>query len=188
MTSADREQLKRTFDRDAELYDQARPGYPEQIFDDLLAFACLGPEAIVLEVGCGTGQASQALAQRAYRLVCLELGNQLATVARRKLAPFPRVEVVTSAFESWESGGQVFDMVFAASSWHWLNPEVRYEKAARLLKPSGAARNSELWPHISRRFRPPSLQKFKAVTKGSVNHAWIGRPQDPIKSPTSGRK
>ena len=95
MTSADREQLKRTFDRDAELYDQARPGYPEQIFDDLLAFACLGPEAIVLEVGCGTGQASQALAQRAYRLVCLELGNQLATVARRKLAPFPRVEVVT---------------------------------------------------------------------------------------------
>jgi len=83
-------------------------------------------------------QASQALAQRAYRLVCLELGNQLATVARRKLAPFPRVEVVTSAFESWESGGQVFDMVFAASSWHWLNPEVRYEKGARLLKPSGA--------------------------------------------------
>ena len=71
MTSADREQLKRTFDRDAELYDQARPGYPEQIFDDLLAFACLGPEAIVLEVGCGAGQASQALAQRAYRLVCL---------------------------------------------------------------------------------------------------------------------
>ena len=138
MTSADRDQLKRTFDRDAELYDQARPGYPEQIFDDLLAFACLGPEAIVLEVGCGTGQASQALAQRAYRLVCLELGNQLATVARRKLAPFPRVEVVTSAFESWESGGQVFDMVFAASSWHWLNPEVRYEKAARLLRPSGA--------------------------------------------------
>src|SRR6516225_6448193 len=49
MTSADREQLKRTFDRDAELYD------------DLLAFSCLGPEAIVLEVGCGTGQASQAL-------------------------------------------------------------------------------------------------------------------------------
>ena len=138
MTSADRDQLKRTFDRDAELYDQARPGYPEQIFDDLLAFACLGPEAIVLEVGCGTGQASQALAQRAYRLVCLELGNQLATVARRKLAPFPRVEVVTSAFESWDPRELVFDMVFAASSWHWLNPEVRYEKAARLLKPSGA--------------------------------------------------
>ena len=187
MTSADRDQLKRTFDRDAELYDQARPGYREQIFDDLLAFACLGPEAIVLEVGCGTGQASQALAQRAYRLVCLELGNQLATVARSKLAPFPRVEVITSAFESWESGGQVFDMVFAASSWHWLNPEVRYEKGARLLKPSGALAILSCATHFQT-VSTPSLQKFRVVTKGSVNHAWIGRPQDPIKSPTSGRK
>src|SRR5215469_13446457 len=138
MTSADREQLKRTFDRDAELYDQARPGYPEQIFDDLLAFACLGPEAIVLEVGCGTGQASQALAQRAYRLVCLELGNQLATVARSKLAPFPRGRSGHVCLRILGVGRVSVRHGIAASSWHWLNPEVRYEKGARLLKPSGA--------------------------------------------------
>ena len=138
MSGAHREKLKRTFDQDAELYDKARPCYPAQIFDDLHGLACLGPEAMVLEVGCGTGQASLALTQKGYRLVCLELGEQLAAVARRKLAGLPRVEVVTSAFESWDPRGLVFDMVFAASSWHWLDSDVRYEKAARLLEPAGA--------------------------------------------------
>ena len=41
MIEADRDKLKRTFDHDAELYDQARPDYPDQIFDDLFALGAL---------------------------------------------------------------------------------------------------------------------------------------------------
>jgi SAM-dependent methyltransferase len=138
MADADREKLKRTFNQKAELYDRARPGYPEQIFDDLFALAQLSPDATVLEVGCGTGQATRALAQRGCRIVCLELGENMAAVARRNLAQFPRVDVITSAFEPWDPGELLFDMVFAAASWHWLDPDVRYQKAARILKPAGA--------------------------------------------------
>jgi SAM-dependent methyltransferase len=134
---ADRDELKRTFDQDAELYDKARPDYPEQLFDDLFALSGLERGAAVLELGCGTGQATRHLAQRGCSVVCIELGENLAAVARRKLKPFPRVEVVTSAFESWEPRGTLLDMVFAASSWHWLDPAVRYAKAARVLKPAG---------------------------------------------------
>jgi SAM-dependent methyltransferase len=137
MIDADRDKLKRTFDHDACLYDKARPDYPDQIFDDLFALGGLGHDAAVLELGCGTGQATRHLARRGCRVVCVELGENLATVARRNLESFPRVEVITSAFESWEPRDSLFDLVFAATSWHWLDPELRYEKAARVLKPGG---------------------------------------------------
>jgi SAM-dependent methyltransferase len=137
MIDADRDKLKRTFDHDAELYDQARPDYPDQIFDDLFAIGGLGHDATVLEVGSGTGQATRHLARRGCRVACVELGENLATVARRNLEQFARVEVVTCAFESWAPRDSRFDAVFAATSWHWLDPEVRYEKAARVRKPGG---------------------------------------------------
>jgi SAM-dependent methyltransferase len=70
--------------------------------------------------------------------ICVELGTHLAAVARRNLAHFPQVDVVTSAFETWAPHGAVFDMVFAATSWHWPDPTVRYAKAARVLQPGGA--------------------------------------------------
>jgi SAM-dependent methyltransferase len=135
--AADRDKLKQTFDQAAELYDRSRPDYPEQIFEDLFALAGLERGAAVLELGCGTGQATRHLAERGCRVVCIELGENLAAVARRKLGQFPRVEVVTSAFESWKPRGSTFDMVFAAMSWHWLNPQVRYQKTARVLKAAG---------------------------------------------------
>jgi SAM-dependent methyltransferase len=137
MVDRDRERLKRIFDQDPALYDRARPRYPEQLFDDLFVLGGLEPGDAVLEIGCGTGQATSALARRGCRVVCVEIGEGLATVARRNLAQFPNVEVVTCAFERWESSGTAFSMVFAATSWHWLDPNVRYLKAASVLKSGG---------------------------------------------------
>lgn len=74
MIHPNRDELKWTFDRRAEIYDKARPAYPEQIFDDLFVLATLQSEAAVLELGCGPGRASRALALRGCRLTCLELG------------------------------------------------------------------------------------------------------------------
>ena len=138
MTQDARETLRRTFDQDAELYDRARPGYPEQLLDDACAVAGLGPGSAVLEIGSGTGHATLPPARRGCSVVCVELGRQLAAVARTKLARFPRVAIVTAPFETWTPPHRAFDAVFAASSWHWLDPDVRYVKAAALLRPGGA--------------------------------------------------
>lgn len=133
-----RESLRHTFDDVAELYDRARPGYNEELFDDLAALAGLTPGSTLLEIGCGPGKATLPLARRGYSIVCVELGRHLAEVARRNLSEFPLVEVVTAQFETWEPRRPAFDAVFAAASWHWLDPDVRYRKAASLLKPGGA--------------------------------------------------
>ncbi|MBM7488941.1 tRNA G46 methylase TrmB [Micromonospora luteifusca] len=64
MRDANREVLRTTFGQDAELYDQCRPTYPPQLFTDLATLAGLGRHARVLEIGCGTGQATLPLAGR----------------------------------------------------------------------------------------------------------------------------
>jgi SAM-dependent methyltransferase len=70
------ERLRATSDQAAELYDQARPGYPPALFDDL------------------------------------------AAVARRNLARFPAIKVVTAAFEDWPLPSEPFDLVLAATVFH----------------------------------------------------------------------
>jgi SAM-dependent methyltransferase len=126
-----------TFDQVPELYDRVRPGYPSELFDDLELVAGLTPDSSVLEIGAGTGQATRSLADRGYRVVALELGSGLADVARRRLAAFPKVEVITAAFEDWPLRREPFDLVFAATAWHWLEADVRLAKTARALRPGG---------------------------------------------------
>ena len=138
MTDADRERLKTTFNQDPEQYDKSRPRYPEQVFAHLIEMAGLQPGEVLLEVGCGTGRFTIGLAKRRFRITCVELGENLAAVARRNLAPFPDVSVVVAPFETWEADGETFDLVYAAAAWHWIDPHVRYRKAAELLKPGGS--------------------------------------------------
>lgn len=134
----EREQLRVTFEQVPELYDRARPTYPEALFDDLAELAGLAEGARLLEVGCGTGQATVPLARRGYSLVCVELGAGLAAAARRKLAGFANVEVVNANFETWEPTDAGFDAVVAFTAFHWIDPELRYAKAARLLRDDGS--------------------------------------------------
>src|SRR5262249_6223864 len=92
----------------------------------------------ILEIGCGTGKATLALAGRGFRVTCVELGERLAEVARRNLRGFPDVEVVNADFEAWEAPVTEVDAVVAFTSFHWIDPEVRYERSAALLRDGGA--------------------------------------------------
>jgi SAM-dependent methyltransferase len=123
----DRMRLRATFDEVAELYERARPGYPGQLYDDLEGLTDLSPGSRILEIGSGTGQATRDLIRRGYDVTCVELGQNLAAVARRAV---PEAEIVVSSFEDWDPGSGRFDLVFAATSWHWIDPDLRYAKAA----------------------------------------------------------
>lgn len=139
-THSTEERVRRagSFNEDAERYDRARPTYPTELFDRLWQVAGFGGTPSIVEVGCGTGQASVCLARRGAKLTCVELGENMAAIARRKLADLPFARVVVSRFEEWDPEGARFDLVFASSSWHWIQPEVRYMKAAEVLRSGGA--------------------------------------------------
>jgi SAM-dependent methyltransferase len=91
----------------------------------------------VLEIGSGTGHATLPLAERGLELTCVELGADLAAFARRKLAAFPNVRIANERFESWEPDGE-YDAVVSFTAFHWIDPEVRFAKAARILRGGGA--------------------------------------------------
>jgi SAM-dependent methyltransferase len=145
--TADRDRLRATFDSAAEFYQQSRPDYPEALYNELIRLAGLRTGDRLLEIGCATGKATLPLARRGFRITCVEIGTELADAARQNLAAFPDVEVVSSAFETWQSvapearqptePGAGFDLVFAATAWHWIDPAVKYRRAWELLRPAG---------------------------------------------------
>lgn len=93
----------------------------------------------MLEVGCGTGQATLPLARRGYGMLCVELGENLAALARDNAARYPRAQVVTGDFEKFPVPQGVVDLLLSATAFHWLDPAVAYPKAAaQALKPGGA--------------------------------------------------
>lgn len=135
---AGRAELRATFDSAAGIYQRARPEYPAEVYAELIRLTALPPRARLLEIGCATGKATLPLARRGHPITCLEIGAGLAAQARRNLAAFAGVEVIEAAFETWQpAAGTGFDLVFAATAWHWIDPAVRCRRAWELLRPGG---------------------------------------------------
>lgn len=130
--------LRAGFGLDAEAFQRTRPVCPASMFDDLVRLAGLAPGDRVAEIGAGTGQATVPLAKRGLAVTAVELSEPLAALARRRLAAFPAVAVVTGSFEDWEPRDAAFDAVAVFSALHWIDPADRYAKPARLLRAGGA--------------------------------------------------
>lgn len=130
--------MRAAFSAGAASYDRSRPRYPRRLFDDLAGLA--GPAGglgAVLEIGCGTGQATADLAGMADRVVAVDLSANMADLAASNLRGLGNVRVVCAAFETWPLPADPFDVVFAGTSFHWLDPAVRTVRAAKALRPGG---------------------------------------------------
>ncbi|WP_422769817.1 class I SAM-dependent methyltransferase [Plantactinospora sp. WMMC1484] len=137
MRAPDPRELGRVFNEVPELYDRVRPGYPDELFADLVAVTGVAETSSVLEVGCGTGQATRSLAALGCAVTAVEPGAELAALARRRLADRPNVTVETSSFEDWADRGRRFDLLVAASAWHWVDPSIGWRRAYEIIRPGG---------------------------------------------------
>ena len=137
MSIPDRRDLAESFDQAAAGYQSARPDYPDDLFTDVIATAGLRPGDHVLEIGCGPGKATVPMAHRGLRITALEPGAQLAQEARRNLSG-TGAEVITTTFEDWAPDQiAAYALVYAATAWHWIDPQVRWSKVASLLADGG---------------------------------------------------
>ncbi len=127
----------RVFDEIAAEYDRHRPAYPDELVDQACRAAGIRSGDLVLEVGCGSGQLTRSLAGRGLRVTALEPGTNLISRARQNLAGAGEVEFVNARFEDVPLPHERFRAVFSASAFHWVDPDVSWQRAADVLVPGG---------------------------------------------------
>ncbi|MGD1058629.1 MAG: class I SAM-dependent methyltransferase [Solirubrobacteraceae bacterium] len=137
MAAVSPRQYGRVFDEVAVEYDRSRPGYPRELLEEACALAGLGRGDRVLEVGCGSGQLTRDLLAAGLDVVAVEPGAQLLSLAAGNLEGTGEVTFVNARFDDAQLPCGHFRAVFAASSFHWIDPEVSWAKVAEVLAPGG---------------------------------------------------
>jgi SAM-dependent methyltransferase len=129
--------LRYTFNQVALDYDAVRPTYPQALVEDILGLSSFPQNGRIVEVGCGSGQATLPFARRGYSMICLDIGPDLLKLAAQKCLDFPQASFIRASFEDWQPGEEKFDLLLSATAFHWIPPEIGYPKAASLLKETG---------------------------------------------------
>jgi SAM-dependent methyltransferase len=156
----------------AQTYNRVRPKYASAFLDRVVEVANLPNSGKILEVGCGPGTATLSLAKMGFSVIALEPNLAACEVARQNVAAYPNVEIINTSFEEWEPVDREFDAIVAATSWHWVLPANKYQKAASLLKNTGTLIllwNTTMMPplaifeSLSEIFRPdlPAFAEYK---------------------------
>ena len=129
--------LKDTFDGIVLDYEEARPGYPKDLIRDIVKISKINNGSRILEVGCGTGQATEHFISLGYSVTGIELGNKLSDFLKVKFKDYSNLKVYNNAFEEWQDEASSYDLIISATAFHWIKPEIGYPKAHRLLKDTG---------------------------------------------------
>ena len=140
MAEIPRSEGRSAFGASPQGYAVGRPEYPAQVFELLRTRCHAGPSTRVLEIGPGTGQATEPLLALGVRsLMAVEPDARLADFLRQRLreASAGRLQVRSVGFEEADLPAGGFDLIVAATCYHWLEPEVAARKAHRLLAPEG---------------------------------------------------
>ncbi len=153
------------FDDVAELYAATRSGYPAEIVDFAIRTAGLVPGAAVLEVGCGTGQLTASLVGRGFEVTALDIGPSLVAAAQLALGA-SAATFVASSFEDFAAPEGSFDLIVCATAFHWIDPDVRFSKSARLLRPGG-------WLALL-----GTGERYDDPVGAGLLHLWITRSDD----------
>lgn len=121
----------------ADAYNRVRPRYALELISRVIELTQLPPKSNILEIGCGPAIATVSFAELGFSLVSLEPNLEASQLAKQNCAAYPQVKIINTSFEEWEIAKNEFDAVLAATSWHWIDPEIAYCKSFETLKADG---------------------------------------------------
>ncbi len=167
--------LRLAFDAIADLYDEVRPDYPRQLIDDIISLSEIPNKGAILEIGSGSGQATAAFVEKGYCIHCIEPGENLVEIAKKKFADSPNVTFEVGFFEETEIRKTAYDLVISATAFHWVPAQKGYALAASALKPDGSIAlfwnmHPEIEPRVSEALREIYKQYVPSI------HAFMYRP------------
>ncbi len=125
------------FDEDVNNYDKWRPKYCEELYKEIIKYADLNNKKKVIEVGSGTGQATETILNSGCILTAVEYGVNFASFLKKKFYSYSNFRVVNQKFEDFIIDSNSVDLLFSASAFHWIPSEIGYVKAYDLLREGG---------------------------------------------------
>ena len=138
MTEADRPEYRLIFDTIPDEFDRCRPRYSAELFAELIRLTDTGPGKTVLELGPGTGQATDPILNTGCDYHAIELGENLSAFMQRKYGGYANFSIVNDDFITHDFGETRFDMIYSAATIQWIPEEIAFTKTFELLKPGGA--------------------------------------------------
>ncbi|MBQ8137553.1 MAG: methyltransferase domain-containing protein, partial [Clostridia bacterium] len=121
-------ELRKIFDTIPEQFDRFRPRYSPELFACLIDYASIDKEKRVLEIGPGTGQATDPILQTGCDYHAIELGEHLSAKMREKYGAYPNFHLVNDDFITYDFGRQRFDMIYSAATIQWIPEETAFSK------------------------------------------------------------
>ena len=130
--------FRKVFDSIPEQFDEWRQRYCDELFEDLIEYADLGPGKTVLEIGPGTGQATEPILKTGCSYLAIELGENFTECMINRFSSYNNFQIVNADFETYDFGDTKFDLVYSAAAFQWIPEKIGYPKAFDLLKSNGA--------------------------------------------------
>ena len=130
-------EYRKVFDTIPEQFDKFRPRYSAELFEYFIREAGIGTETKVLEIGPGTGQATDPILDTGCDYNAIELGEHLYEKMKEKYDTRPNFHIVNDDFITHDFGEQRYDVIYSAATIQWIPEDIAFSKTYALLKPGG---------------------------------------------------
>ncbi len=117
----------------AQRYAAARPYFHPVVIEKIAAFTGVNRVARALDVACGTGQSTQALAAIANEIDAVDISADMLAECR----PQSGVRFRVASAERLPFPDTCFDLVTVGLAFHWFDQPAFLAEASRTLKPNG---------------------------------------------------
>ena len=129
--------FRKTFDLIPEAFDKYRPRYCDELFKEIITVGNLNLSKDVLEIGPGTGQATEPILKTGCNYKAIELGENFTQYMKNKYEIYSNFNIINAEFETYDFGNNTFDLVYSASTIQLIPEEIAFLKVYNVLKPGG---------------------------------------------------
>lgn len=171
-----------------EEFDKWRTRYCDECFADVIKYVELGADKTALEIGPGTGQATEPILKTGCSYLAIELGENFTETMKNRFGSYDNFQIVNADFETYDFGKSQFDLVYSAATIQWIPEEIGFPKVYDILKSGGTlammmtrtdykSPNEALYSKIQevydKYFHPETVYTCKLAYSNVVNYGFV---------------
>lgn len=120
-----------------ENYVKYRPRYPQGVLDVLTSECGLTRDALIADIGSGTGISSRLFLENGNSVYAVEPNTEMRQAAEKQFEACSRFHSVNATAEQTQLPGDLFDLIIAGQAFHWFDRGAARQEFRRILKTAG---------------------------------------------------